>query len=133
MIPQLKSAAFVILLGALQLALLAVLHDGCLLAARTFGRGIRTDIQFGLTLHYSLWLFGVLAFAIPSSLILVRSRGLAAILFLVFLMLWSWLVLPSLPYHPLHASMFFLIGLVPIVGSTWLASRMIATPAKEIP
>ena len=119
---HLKSVASIILLGALQVALLVVLHDGLLHIARAFGRDLRPDIQYGITIHFSTWIFVVSAFAIPSSLILARSRGLAAILLLAFLLVWSWLFLPSLSYHPLRGSLLFVLGVVLIGAFAWFAT-----------
>ena len=120
---HLKSLAFIIVLGALQVGLFVGLHDGAAQIASTHGSTHRGDIAFGLTLHFALWMFSIAALAIPMSVLFVRSPAFKSGIFPCFCSAWNWLVLPALKSYPFRGGLLFLLGLVLILAFGWVASR----------
>ncbi|MGP0170633.1 hypothetical protein ACSVIJ_02005 [Pseudomonas sp. NCHU5208] len=117
---MIKRLATIALLAVLQPLLALVLYQGAFEAYRQMVGSIRRDLNYGLQLHHSLYVFGALALANAIWLMSCRSRRSGLIGSCICLALWTLYWVNAFASTPLRSLLVVSVGVLVLALSATL-------------
>lgn len=96
-----------------------------------FGRDLRGGAALGITIKASGILFYFVTSTVIPVSVLMQNRRFTIMLLVLFLTVWSALLLPAFDTHPLRSALVYLLGLVCIGGGLGLAKPLLRFTARH--